>query len=506
MFNLVNETEEIKQILLDQTKNWWGKNIDMSIMDKLINIYIKYMSDDKETSQLIRTVKELFIKNKNNMKELSKLIDEYLIPQELEKKTNAEVSTPYKLRQEMLDKIPSKFWTKKRRVFEPCSGKGGFVIDIIDRFMVGLKDKYEDEKERYQIIVEECLYFSDINPTNIFVCKLLIDPNEEYEINYNEGNTLELDINEKWGIEEFDAVIGNPPYNENPDNSNDPHMKPVYQDWIYKFNKISKKLMFITPSKWFSSFDKKLVNLREYMRKCNIKFIKHYPNDDIFKNVKIKGGVSYFLIDDKFKGKIEFNGSFFDIHKFDILVEPKFYDLLEKIKTINFNDNLSKLYCSQGTFLNSKTEKELNSSGDILCYVSKNKGLKKYISKEKINKDFDYWKIITPAAAFKGTSGFSDIYILNQKEIHSRSYISFKVDNKKEAKSLYTYLKCKLVHILLSLRKNTHNICNSNNFIWIPLVPLNQEWNNEKLYKYFKLDDNDIIFIKNLKLEGKYIN
>jgi hypothetical protein len=50
------------------------------------------------TNQLIRTVKELFIKNKNNMKELSKLIDEYLIPQDLEKKTNAEVSTPYKTR------------------------------------------------------------------------------------------------------------------------------------------------------------------------------------------------------------------------------------------------------------------------------------------------------------------------------------------------------------------------------------------------------------------------
>jgi hypothetical protein len=170
------------------------------------------MCDDKETNQLIKTVKELFTKNINNKNELSKLIDEYLIPKELEKKTNAEVSTPYELRQEMLDKIPSKFWTKKRKVFEPCSGKGGFVIDIIDRFMEGLKDKYKDEKERYQVIVEECLYFSDINATNIFVCKLLIDPNEEYEINYNEGNTLELDINEKWGIEGFDAVISNPPY------------------------------------------------------------------------------------------------------------------------------------------------------------------------------------------------------------------------------------------------------------------------------------------------------
>ena len=43
---------------------------------------------------------------KYNSKELSNLIDKYLVPQELEIQHNAEVSTPFKLRQEMLDKIP----------------------------------------------------------------------------------------------------------------------------------------------------------------------------------------------------------------------------------------------------------------------------------------------------------------------------------------------------------------------------------------------------------------
>jgi hypothetical protein len=35
---------------------------------------------------------------------------------------NAEISTPYKLRKEMLDKIPKDFWTKKNKVFKPCAG------------------------------------------------------------------------------------------------------------------------------------------------------------------------------------------------------------------------------------------------------------------------------------------------------------------------------------------------------------------------------------------------
>jgi hypothetical protein len=82
--------------------------------------------------------------------------------------------------------------------------------------MNGLKDVILDKDERYRIIVEKCLYFSDINSTNIFICKLLVDPMNKYKLNYNEGNTLELDISETtehWnGCTGFDAIIGNPPY------------------------------------------------------------------------------------------------------------------------------------------------------------------------------------------------------------------------------------------------------------------------------------------------------
>ena len=154
MYKWIEKNDNIHDILINQTKSWWGKNIDLFVIEEFINVYIKYMKNDKETNQIIRTVKELFLKNIDNSKELSKLIDKYLIPQELEKKNNAEVSTPHKLRQEMLDKIPKKFWKKEHKVFEPCSGKGGFIVDIIDRFMDGLKKKYPDKKERYKVIVE----------------------------------------------------------------------------------------------------------------------------------------------------------------------------------------------------------------------------------------------------------------------------------------------------------------------------------------------------------------
>jgi hypothetical protein len=291
MFNSIKDDKYLYKILIDQTKSWWGKNIDSNILKKFINIYIKYMKDDKEINQIIRTVKELFVKNINNTKQLSQLIDKYLIPQKLEKKNNAEVSTPFKLRQEMLDKIPIDFWKPKKtkliskkhkkvlniinkypKVFEPCCGKGGFLIDIIDRLMEGFKDIIPDEKLRYKKIVEECLYFSDINPTNIFICKLLVDPYNEYKLNYNEGNTLELNIKEKWGIDGFNAIIGNPPYNSS---GNTGTGNTIWQKFTkLSLNKWLKKngyLVYVHPPGWRkpNTTKSKFYGLYELMTKNN---------------------------------------------------------------------------------------------------------------------------------------------------------------------------------------------------------------------------------------------
>lgn len=193
------------------------------------------------------------MKNIKNSKELSSIIDKYLVPQELEKKINAEVSTPFILRNEMLDTMPTIFWTSPHTVFEPCAGKGGFIIDIIGRFMVGLKETIPDDRDRYKTILEECLYFSDINPTNIFICKLLIDPYGDYNLNYNEGDTLSINLLEKWGIVGFDAIIGNPPYQETDDNNKSKGGTNLYTKFInYAFSNLLSNgyLLFITPISW----------------------------------------------------------------------------------------------------------------------------------------------------------------------------------------------------------------------------------------------------------------
>jgi len=303
------------------------------------------MKDDKETNQIIRTVKELFMKNIKNNIELSKLIDEYLIPQELEKKSNAEVSTPFSLRQEMLEKIPVEFWTSTKKVFEPCAGKGGFIVDIIDRFMTGLKENIPDEKERYKTIIEECLYFSDINPTNIFICKLLIDPYNEYNLNYNEGNTLELDIKEKWGIEGFDAVIGNPPYNDNSGNKGKGHtlwtkfIEISLEKWINK----GGYLLYVNPSLWRQADHQLQIKMKQYQ----IEYLEIHDEADGVKVFKCNTRYDWYLINKVrcFKnteiktqtGEIVFK----DLSKMNFI--PNYnYDLIDKLTASN--DKIDMLY------------------------------------------------------------------------------------------------------------------------------------------------------------------
>jgi hypothetical protein len=294
MYEHINSKPYIYDILIEQTQSWWGDKINSNILKKFIQIYNKYLCDDADTNQIIRTVKELFQKNISNQEEMSNLIDQYLIPTDLEKKDSAEVSTPHVLRIEMIDSIPDEFWTVPHKVFEPCSGKGGFLINIISKFMIGLKDLIPDEKERHKFIVENCLYWADINPTNIFIGKLLIDPYNDYKLNCYQGNTLELDIKEQWDLDGFDAVIGNPPYNDKSDNKGAGHklwdkfMEFGITKWLVK----DGYLLYVHPPLWRQPENK----LFKLMKKNNLIYLEIHNYNDGKKMFKCSTRYDWYLM------------------------------------------------------------------------------------------------------------------------------------------------------------------------------------------------------------------
>jgi hypothetical protein len=242
--------------LLHQIKIRWPKIEPREFMDFVRNLYISHYHDHDKILILIKRMKELFMDSLNDIHRLSTLVDEYLRPSEDEESNNAEFSTPYALRQEMLDQIPIEFWRDpNHKVFEPCSGKAGFLIDIIDRFMKGLSSIIEDEKVRYQHIVENCIYFADINPMNLYLGELLINPTLEFKTNSWEGDTLTLDIEEVFKMKGFHLVIGNPPFNMGQQSSGkkgggdllwNKFVLTALNEWVLDDN----FLMFVHPSGW----------------------------------------------------------------------------------------------------------------------------------------------------------------------------------------------------------------------------------------------------------------
>jgi hypothetical protein len=322
----------------------------------------------------------------------------------------------------MLDKIPEEFWEGGiyydseelylPKVFEPCSGKGGFIIDIIDRFMIGLEATIPDEKERHKTIVEECLYFSDINPTNIFICKLLIDPYNEYKLNYNEGDTLKLDIKEKWGLDGFEAVIGNPPYNLTENSRNT--LWDLFVKYSIKNLNTNGFLLYVHPALWRkpSSNKSKMNGLFKLMTTDNtIIYLEIHNVKDGIKTFKCGTRYDYYLLKKKFnenyKSKIIDEDGIENIIDLSTLnwLSNKNYKLIEKIT--NSNKKINIIY-SRSAYGNDKkwTNRTKTEQFKYPCVLSTpEKGIRYMYSEHKNNGHFGIKKII-----FGETSTYNSFY------------------------------------------------------------------------------------------------
>ena len=189
------------------------------------------------------------------------LIAKHFVPTEEEKKKNAEVSTPVKLVDDMINSVASEFWTRNIcRVFEPCCGKGNFVLAIFDKLEEALRERFPDNEERCRHIINNCLYYADINSLNVFITTELLKCHvqsycgldESFTFNSYVGDSLSFDAKRHWkNVLGFHAVIGNPPYNSNGDVSTG---NTIWQDFTRKalshWVMPDGYLLFVHPSGW----------------------------------------------------------------------------------------------------------------------------------------------------------------------------------------------------------------------------------------------------------------
>lgn len=303
IYNDIKKDKELSSYIETQMKISYGEELGNEIIQLTDVAMNGGLCEDKDMKSFANNIKTLMVESIGNTKNICKLVEEIFKPTEYEKNKNAEVITPYELRQEMLDKVPKEFWSNKNhKVFEPACGKFGFVPDIIDRFNEGLKEVIKDDDKRMKHIIENCLYFSDINEFNIEILKLIIDITGNYKLNVNVGDTLELDIKKKWGIESFDLIVGNPPYNipkESP-------LKGGYGGrslWdkfvIYSIDKCLKDnglLLFVNPPSW----RKPEHELWNKMSKENqLLYIKCYTEAESSKIFNCSTIVDYYLLHKK---------------------------------------------------------------------------------------------------------------------------------------------------------------------------------------------------------------
>jgi hypothetical protein len=419
--------------------------------------------------------------------EVLNILRKNLVPKEFEKNVFGEVFTPIHFIQKMLDALPAAVWKDKSlKWFDPACGIGNFPVIIYYRLLNSLKKSIISDKARSKHIIEKMLFMNEINKKNVVLLRKLfamIDP--EAKPNVECKDFLELSG-------KYDIIVGNPPYNEA--RIKETSDQPLYSKFIVKAIEMTDKLLFVVPSRWFSG-GKGLDNFRKSMLlRKDIVSINHINNSrTIWPEVNIKGGVNYFYLDKSHNGLTEFTsdlnrGQTIQLDKYDILVpDTKAYPLINKVVKYPC---LSDLYLSTGHFgitTNFEHFTNSNSANSVKCYVSAKKGEQKYVEKKYIKNAYDFWKVFTPQGSGKGGDGFGNLIIGSPKEIASQTYFGFKVDTLVQARSLKSYLETDFANYMLSLRKIDQHISEAT-LKWVPLPPLDREWTDEKVARYYGLN------------------
>lgn len=184
-----------------------------------------------------------------------------------------EVFTPIPIIEEMFDNLDkyyksihsgkSIFSDKNLTWFDPASGMGNFPIALYLRLMKGLENNIPDKKKRKKHILEKMIYMSEFNKKNVFICKQLFDIGNTYKLNLYNGDTLKLNPKEEWGIDKFDVIMGNPPYNQGGvkstkgDRTTDEYKSLWIEFTSFSLNHLQSHgyLLFITPLYWLKNKD-----------------------------------------------------------------------------------------------------------------------------------------------------------------------------------------------------------------------------------------------------------
>ena len=414
------------------------------------------------------------------------------------------------------------YWreTVEKNIFILC--KTEMAKKITQRTLVGFKDY------KANIHVEEDIINKLKNKNDQLVSEL--------------SNAITWNMNDKTmeGKMKFDAIVGNPPYQENISDTNDnfslsKQLFPTFIKIAIKLN--SKYISLVTPSRWFTAEaqDKSFLKLREFLKINNhFKSIYNYPNNkDLFTNVEIAGGINYFLYQSDYNNDVEFYEC--NNTNREEVIRPLFekgldvvialnssIKILNKIQKEHAFKSLSDYATGRNAFgivgkedTLSKISKNIKENGYIKIFCAHESI--KYIPEKLVTKNIEIlnsWKVFTSKANggagllsdSKPVSIIGKSYIGEPKTACTDSLIPIGCfNNKIEAFNLQKYMKTKFLRYLAGILKTSQNLYQGI-YKFVPLQDFTDksdiDWSksiseiDQQLYKKYNLTEEEINFIE----------
>lgn len=277
-----------------------------------------------EWTSLIDKITGSRVSNVDHLKQIIKDFREFIKKAKVEDKLFGEVMTPLdELARPMVDlveKYDSDFWKTPKKVLDSSAGIGTFLVICAAKFMTGLKEYpgLEDPEIRFKFIVENCLYYGELQSGNVSLWLSVIDPYDEYKTNtfwgsflpnregkYNSNldGVFDKHMTEVWKVDKFDLIVQNPPYSylketDKNKSSKNPKTQPMWQLFVQKSIKILKEdgyMVMIHPGGW-RDIDGNFKETQNLLKGKSILELHMFPFKSGLEMFKAKTNFDYYIL------------------------------------------------------------------------------------------------------------------------------------------------------------------------------------------------------------------
>ena len=496
-----------------------------------------------------------------------------LIPNQ---KTN-QIFTPKKVVQMMINQLeehdPSLFTRTDSTFIDLYMKSGMYITEIVKKLFSNTRKQYKSDEECLKHILENQVY--GLSPTPILhgITQAYIF-GFDADQNISRKNFIQYDLTPeaqkgvaKQKIQEllnlngnmkFDAVVGNPPYQDEEETNN--RKTPIYPYFYDSAFSIGDKVILISPARFL--FDAGLTSKQWNKKMLNDNHLKvlFYEDDasKVFSNTDIKGGVAVIYRDincdygaiglfikseeirklhekiSKFKFKTM--SSIIIGGRADFLMNNKFHKAYPNAKTdllCAIQESASKKGKNVPPSLAPGSENEIvTSTLEILSYafvsgkpinsadyyeitgVIKNKRVsgwikKEYLTTRRSNKNnIDFYKVFIPKSMGSGNFGeaISQPLVGTPGVTSTPTYLRVGMfKTKLEAENCAKYIKTKFSRAMLGIKKVTQDNAVP---VWenVPIQDFTSnsdiDWSkpisdiDKKLYKKYKFSKEEITFIE----------